>query len=139
MQNTSLDMLMYYDAQVHASYGGLFDPVNKTVFKSYYAFKAFNELYVLGNQIDCTAPNDNEIIALAAASEDAKKGAVLLTNMSSEPKCISFNTACDAKEIICIGVDKDLNYTPVENFHVDSNNVTIKMAPNSFYLFKFEL
>ena len=139
MQNTSLDMLMYYDAQVHASYGGIFDPVHKTVFKSYYAFKAFNELYVLGNQIDCTAPNDKDIITLAAASDDAKKGAVLLTNMSSEPKCISFNMPCDVKGIVCIGVDKDLNYTPVENYHIYANDITIKMTPNSFYLFNFEL
>ena len=42
LQNTSLDMLMYYDGQVHGSYEGLFNPMTYEPFKAYYIFKAFS-------------------------------------------------------------------------------------------------
>ena len=50
MQNSSVDLLMYYDATFESSYGGLFNPITHTPFKAYYTLVAFNRLYRLGTQ-----------------------------------------------------------------------------------------
>ena len=50
-QDTPLDKAMFYDAQVSASpYSALFDPCSYEPFPAYYAFAAFQRLYVLGQQ-----------------------------------------------------------------------------------------
>ncbi|MHC1695165.1 MAG: hypothetical protein AB9835_07815 [Eubacteriales bacterium] len=77
MQRAHVDICMYYDGQVHSSYGGMFNPITKDVFKAYYAFKAFNELYMLGHEVHCEGEGQG-VFALAAT--DGKECAVLLVN-----------------------------------------------------------
>ena len=73
-----LDMLMYYDGQVHGSYQGLFDPVKYEPFPAYYAMAAFNELYKLGCEASCA--NDSGIPMLAAT--DGNIGKIFIPNPS---------------------------------------------------------
>lgn len=92
MQNTTLDMLMYYDGQVHGDYQGLFNPINHSTFKAFFAFKAFNELYKLKNQVEIT-DEPNGIACIAAANENGK--AVMLTSKKKDVTNIEFETSCD--------------------------------------------
>ncbi len=88
MHGTSTDMCMYYDGQMHSSYCGLFDSVNHTVFKAYYAFLYFGKLYSLGTEIK---PELNDLpeglFVLAAA--DGKENAVLLANTTGKEQEIT--------------------------------------------------
>ncbi len=89
MQNTSVDMLCYYDGQLESSYGGLWNPLTYKPFKAYYTFCAFNELYRLGTQygIEGAAPDGQiapGLYALAAGDADATARAVVLYNLGSE-------------------------------------------------------
>lgn len=88
MQNTTSDMLMYYDGQVHGAYQGLFNPITYEPFKTYYVFKSFNELYKLKNQVEVSEIPDG-ISCIAAA--DTGNRAVMLTN-KSEKKRLGINT-----------------------------------------------
>lgn len=91
MQNTTINMLMYYDGQVHGSYQGLFNPISYEPFKTYYVFKAFNELYKLKNQAEVSEiPNG---ISCVAATDESKY-AIMLTNKSAK-KCIKITTDID--------------------------------------------
>ena len=92
MQNTTVDMLMYYDGQVHGSYQGLFNPISYEPFKTYYVFKSFNELYKLKNQVAVSEIPDG-ISCIAAA--DKNKYAVMLTNQSGK-RCIKITTDSDS-------------------------------------------
>ncbi len=83
LHNSPLDMLMYYDGQVHGSYQGLFDPVRLTVFPAYYALQAFGELYALGGRV--TAEADGELPLLAAADPDEALGKLLIVNTGDIP------------------------------------------------------
>lgn len=91
MQNTSLDMLMYYDAKSNSAYCGLYDPLNdelpvakeKRVFKAYYSFQAFNGLYRLGEQL--YADSDDCNVYVLAATNGAERVAIV-TNDSGEEK-----------------------------------------------------
>ena len=91
MQNSSLDMLMYYDAKTDSAYCGLYNPLyarlpvekEKRVFGVYYVFAAFNELYKLKNQVK-TECNGKDIYAVAAF--DVDNGADMITNVSDKKK-----------------------------------------------------
>ncbi len=78
MQNKKTTILCYYDARIGQSmYGGMFNPINYKPFGTYYSFKAFGELYVLGNQVELTG---NDGIYAVAATDGYGKNALMLAN-----------------------------------------------------------
>lgn len=86
MQNSPVDMLAYYDGDLYSSYGGMFNPITRTPFKAYYAFKMFNALYRIGTQYPlCGEGTDGQvgggIYGLAAKG---KTSAILLVNTSAD-------------------------------------------------------
>ncbi len=131
MQNSTLDMLMYYDGQVHGDYQGLYNPITHTPFKAYYVFKAFNELYKLKNQVAvCNVPDG--MCCVAAGDETAK--AIMLTNKSGLERAVTLNTDCEnTMYALRINNQTDLGYTEVIN-HGDSvtvaNNETVLLTTN---------
>ena len=139
MQNTPIDKMMYYDAQVHANYGGIFDPVHHTVFKSYYAFKAFNELYRLKNQVYCSAPDDKDVIAVAAADDAGGQSALFITNMYDNAVFVELSLNAPVPFAACRAVDADHAFTEMKDWELQGKTLSFEMPPNSFYLFNFEL
>lgn len=82
MQNTKLNVACYYDARMGTSvYGGLFNPLTKEPFCTYYGFKAFGKLYTLGTQIECVC--DNEKVVSIAATDGTTVG-VLMSNIGED-------------------------------------------------------
>lgn len=79
LHKTPLDMLMYYDGQVHGAYQGLFNPLKNDIFPAYYAIHSFNELYMLKNEV-CIA-SDGGLPIIAAGNEE--KGKILIPNSGS--------------------------------------------------------
>lgn len=79
MQDSPNDMLMFYDARIgRGIYAGMFNSITRHPHLLYYSFKAFNELFKLGTQVECTV-DKSDIYALAAT--DSKKQAILMTNL----------------------------------------------------------
>ncbi|MBQ7337920.1 MAG: hypothetical protein IJW40_05630 [Clostridia bacterium] len=84
MQRTNIDILCYYDARIAASmYGGLFNPMNHKPLCTYYAFKAFGELYALGNEVACES-NDTKLLALAACDQEGDRQALMVVNLGED-------------------------------------------------------
>ncbi len=83
MQHKKTDMLMYYDAKYVSisAYGGFYDLDTFQPSNVYYAFRAFGELYALGNEVECTCPLEG-VYALAAA--DGERRAVVLSNLGED-------------------------------------------------------
>lgn len=88
MQNSPVDMLMYYDSNVMSPYCGIFDPVGGGVFKTYYSFYIFGQLYSLGEQVRCVA-DSGDVYALAAKGEQG--AAIVLANLSDAEQEISLS------------------------------------------------
>lgn len=80
LQNSPLDMLMYYDCNVSSEYCGLFNPVSKKPFPAFYVFKAFGMLYGLGNQIYTKVQDATGVYALSAYKDG--RGVLLVANNS---------------------------------------------------------
>ena len=84
MQHKKTDMLMFYDARYVSvsAYGGFYDLATFEPSCIYYAFKAFGELYALGNEAECSSEGD--VYALAAT--DGEKRSVILSNIGQDTK-----------------------------------------------------
>lgn len=107
MQNSPVDIGMFYDARIGTSiYGGLFDPMSQLPLKSYWAFPAFNELYRRKVQVE--AISDTEDLFVAAADGDPE-GAVMIVNYSNET--VELDLDLGGKEITsCRLTDEAYNY-----------------------------
>ena len=118
MQHEETDMLMYYDARYVSisSYSGFYD---LTTFKPscvYYAFKAFGELYKLGNEVKCDCDQDG---IYAVAAQNGADKAIVLSNIKEETE-IELNLSDD----FCVYmIDRDNYITKTELNH---NKFTLK-------------
>lgn len=88
MQNTSLDMLMYYDGRPTSSYCGLWS-YERGILKGYYAFLYFNGVYKLKNQVSAQS-DDEGVLTIAAA--DYENDAIVLCNTTDEEKQVEVKT-----------------------------------------------
>lgn len=97
-QNTSVDNAMFYDARFGVGrYSGLFNPETAVPYPAYYAFTAFNRLYKLGDQVECTVDGDS-LFAVAAAR--GNKGCLVIANVSDKP--IALTVDANGTEIIAL-------------------------------------
>ena len=82
MQDTKTYMLNFYDTRIGQSvYGGMFNPITYQPFCLYYGYKAFGELYKLGDQAECSVDAEN---VYAVAATDGEKKAVLMANIGAD-------------------------------------------------------
>jgi len=82
MQRSAIDKAMYYDALPTRRYCGLYYFPSQKVTKTYYSFKAFNELYKLGTAVECSS-DEQDGLYVCAAKDDATNGAVLIVNKNA--------------------------------------------------------
>ncbi len=106
LQNKPVDMLMYYDARLSTSYCGLFNPIGDIPrtdlakpFPLYYVFKAFSEVYKMGNQVEVQIEGEN-VFAIASANDG--KTVVLLTNNKDEREELDLNSLGNVEKICSI-------------------------------------
>ena len=116
LQNSSVDLLMYYDGSMESSYGGLFNPLTRTPFKAYYTFYGFGQLFGLGYQYPIEGAEygrvTDTVYALAAGNADASRRAVLLFNIGGETTV----TVPDGEWTLLV-LDESHDLTPVGTVH----------------------
>ncbi|MBR0459433.1 MAG: hypothetical protein IJJ26_09355 [Victivallales bacterium] len=82
-------MLNFYDARIATSqYGGLFNPDTWEPYLAYFAFKLFNDAFVLKNQVQSESEDESVVPVCAAANE--KRKVLLAANMSDKPVDLEF-------------------------------------------------
>lgn len=78
-----MDNACFYDARLGpGTYGGMFNPMTHEPLLAYYSFKAFNEVYKLGNQIK--AEVDDEDVYTVAAREGKTVKAMIVNTAPTE-------------------------------------------------------
>lgn len=121
MQNTDVDMCMFYDARLQGSvYAGLFHPMTLTPTQAYYSLVAFNELYRLGNQASLEVEADTKDL-YAVAATNGKKNAVLIANISGAPQELNIDG---------VGL-LEAKYHVIDNERLLSWSPAIKVLPNN--------
>ncbi|MDD6926397.1 MAG: hypothetical protein PUJ49_00825, partial [bacterium] len=64
-----------------SAYGGLFNSIYKTPYCSYFGFKAFGNLYKMGNQVETKCDNKN--VYVISATGNGKQG-ILISNIGED-------------------------------------------------------
>ena len=129
-QDSSLSMLMYYDARP-CVFNGMFDFYTFRRLKGYYPFLYFSYLYALGDQV-MSESMAHDVYITAASGKDGK--AFLLTyyqeeGIASENRNITIDTGVKGRwHITVTDIEKDCNSYDVES---DNGIISIAVTPNT--------
>ena len=135
MQHSPIDKAMYYDALPTRAYCGLYEFPSKRTTKTFAVFKAFNELYQLGNAID-TAPNpEKDLYVLAAKNSDGSKGKMLLVNRRISGVVVKMQLTGMTKAVSARRID---SFRTLEPGNIIQSNGAIVLAPQSVIIVEFE-
>lgn len=135
-QQSTMDMLMYYDARIDTCFNGLFDFYTLRPLKGYYGICMFNELYKMGQSAVCEIEGE-QLYAAAACSEDGSSAVMICyytdDDREKNNKTVKLHVSggADCYEVILL--DKDHNME--ENGSVNSKD-QIEMRPNSVVLLR---
>ena len=106
MQDSSIDLAMYYDATPTRTYCGLFELVDQSTTPCYEAFVAWNELYRLGGAVKSASAAEK--VGVAAAT-DGNDRAFLLVNGFERARKVRPNVSGvgtnDVFTVYCLGGD----------------------------------
>lgn len=131
MQNTTLNMFMYYYIQP-GIWNGVFDFYTQKKFKSYYSFLLFSKMYALGTQIE--AKSDDEDIYVIAASNGEKTSAMFsyytFSNVA-EDKTVTVDFADEIKECNLYLLDDENDLKLIKEV---KGTFEIRLKPNSVLL-----
>ena len=110
MQNTSTDMMCYYDAGMgYSSYMGLFNPDTGRPYRNYYSFVAYNTLYRLSDQVK--AESDDQGVFVAAGIH-GRKAAVVISNPTDEATTVTLDlSGFKYTDVQILRIDEGHRYT----------------------------
>lgn len=84
MQDTKMSVMCFYDARMKVNgYSGLFTETTMGPLATYFAFKAFGELYEMGNQSEVMGLGEG-VYATAAVSADKKIRGFVITSIDND-------------------------------------------------------
>lgn len=134
-QQSSIDMLMYYDARLDTAMNGMFNLYTLRPLKGYYPFKMFNTLYRMGVSVQCET--DSEDVYAVAAKDEKGNSSVMLCYYSDDDAAeeksihIEMQMASDKYELYLL--DEEHEETLV---NVVENSFDITLKSNSVVLLK---
>lgn len=107
MQAEAVDICCYYDASWGVSnWGGMFHPYTGKPLKTYYSFKAFNELYMLKQSVKCNMECDGSLFAVSAVDGNICRAVITNTSQRNEMLEINMDTAYKFSKIIITDSNK---------------------------------
>lgn len=93
MHTTSVNIMCYYDARIgHSDWAGLFNPITKEPFCTYYPFLCFGEMYRMGTCTESITDTDN--LYVFSAKGNGQK-AVMAANINNYDLEITTNLDSD--------------------------------------------
>lgn len=134
MQRGRVDKAMYYDATPTRAYCGLFEFPALTYTRTFFAFKAFNHLYQLGDCVQTPNLQKHSLFICAATDADKRNKAILISNYTSGGRNIKLDFEGNPESVIVI--DRDYIFTEI-NTKLTADKV-LHMAPFSTYLIKIK-
>ena len=91
LQASTVSKSIYYDGRSGGAFGGLFDPLSLRPTCTYFAFKAFNELYRLGSSVKAEVRDAPGVFALAATDGKGIAFANMLRRSASKALVVNYS------------------------------------------------
>ncbi len=133
-QKAPVDICLYYDAMPQRKYCGLYLYPEDKVSRTYYSFKAFNELYTLGTAVHSEAGEARNGLYALAATDGCGKGALMLANRKNARQRIELVTTGMAGAPVVLVIDDDRALTEVNWLYEDG---ALTLPPQSVLLLKW--
>ena len=113
LQKGPVDMALYYDAMPMRRYCGLYYYPEYKVSRTYYSFRAFNELYKLGQSVECSSGEQEDGIYCIAAKDGKGKAALLVVNRQKMKQVVPLEVSGvnGMPEILVLDEDRVLTET----------------------------
>ena len=110
MQNTSTDVMCYYDAGMgYRAYAGMFNPDTGRPYRNYYAFVAYNTLYRLSHQVQAESDGSDVFVA---AGINGRKAAVVISNSTDEATTVTLELlGVKYTDVQVLRIDEGHRYT----------------------------
>ena len=110
LQKAPVDKAMYYDALPSRKYGGLYLYPENKVSRTYYVFKAFNELYLMGQAVHCASGEGRNGVYCLAARDGHGNARMLIANRSHQSKTLAADIrgAEGAPKVLVLDADRVL-------------------------------
>jgi len=134
MQKSPIDKAMYYDALPTRHYCGLYYFPSCRVTKTYYSFRAFDELYRLGTEVESECTGFDELY-LCAASDTQGKNAVLIVNRKNETREVPLNQSDASGEFSHLLLDGSHLLTETD---CSTDDGKLKLPPLSVLLIRIQ-
>ena len=138
MQDTSADMLMYYDARINTYYNGIFEPWLRVPRKGYYPFYAWSKLNDLGRQVAADWRGARKGTWATAAKGADGSLAVFVARYTLDAnvsETVTLKLAVAGRPIDrgrCHLVDEYNQYTEVPLAFMGDGTAEIDLRPNAF-------
>lgn len=124
MQNSPTSMLCYYDAKWGVGgYAGMFNSLKKRPTPLYYSFKAFGELYALGNQAKCESDTPK---LYSVAGTNGKNNGIMISNTTGADTFVETNLD-ESYEIYLVDEEHNLEKVKLnaKEFELKENQVVL--------------
>lgn len=134
-QNSSIDMLMYYDARYPSVFNGLFDFYTFNPTESYYALYSWTKLAKLGKQIEAVVEDGD--MRVAAATNGAGRYCIYLSRYNDDNNVLNKKkVSIDVSSIVFTEIsahltDSSHKFTEVP-LKSSCGSISCVMEPNSF-------
>jgi hypothetical protein len=141
-QKTNVTLATYFEADVVKEWCGLFDVKDMGIsrqkatvkpIKGFYAFKAFNELYKMGEGMNAEC-GDGDVYACAAKGNG--KNAVMVANYSETDTTVTLSLSglCDRSlELRMMDGDHNFEIMTAMELCGEQAEITVPMKANSFF------
>jgi len=141
-QKSPIDMLMYYDARP-TTFNGMFHPeISSVCLKGYYPFKAFNELYKLGDEVKsetvqnfytCAARKDDEAAIMVVRYADSDSPEL---ELKERLKINMYDFGKAIVEYYVLNEEHDLELVREEIFESEKFSAVLDFKGDTIYLIK---
>lgn len=131
LHRTSVDMLMYYDWRLNHPYCGALMPITHEPTKAFYVFKAFNELYRIGSEVESVIEGEN---LYCVAAKNDENFALMIANASDKERIVRYSAeGINLKNAQVLVIDAEHTY---ENQEIILTKDQIKMSAGAIVLIK---
>jgi hypothetical protein len=113
----------------------LYEFPSQDLTQTYFSFKAFNQLYKLGEAVEVKDARNENIFAIAAIDRKTGKKALMLTNYNHNEKYIKFDFEGKIKRVLVI--DEKYKYSEL-NYFVPNSKAVRRMYPFKTLLIEAE-
>ncbi len=135
MQNSNIDMAMYYTMSSSGMYNGFIDHNDDSISASWYPFVSFGHIYKLGTHVKTGYDGDVQVIA----SKNSRESAILITNHKCDDDRVTLKILgiVGKRADVIVNTDQKHLFKEVSFDAKEDMTIELSVPKNTVMLIKF--